>query len=761
MKHCRFRLTLILSLSLSAGIACSDRGSSTPILPGMTDVESDSSGPDNDVAQTPDTAVADDADSDGAEVLATPDIGELLDEPVELLGFARLSASTTRRAFLWVREDQDAVATVRDDDPDTSFKPVDEEATSVCIDFQPWARRSVLLDSIAVVASASAFPIAVLIGPNCDPAAAQEVGAIAASADSLAFAAGTYAGTLILELPAGTGISLNEISVLSSDPLAVGEVSERASARTHPGGAIEGFYGVVWSWQERAAMLRTLAAFDLQSYVYAPKLDPLHRDDWRGAYGEDFLRQFGALSELGEELNIDVLFGLSPFIDYDDERDYETLRIKLERFADFGLLGVVLLADDIEDGVGRPVDGVLGALHAEVANRLFDDLRESRPELELFFVPTVYSDDRLGRWPGGPAYLQALTALDPEIEFMWTGLNTSTLEMKPEDMDTVRSYVERLPLIWDNFWANDGGNGFQGRILLAPFEGRSPELLDSVSGILHNPSVQGGLSRLAMGTFGAWFDEPASGPVVLRTVAAQAELTNALHREADDDFVRTLTDVMSVFDGHAQRDTAYAAFADAINVFRSDSPTSFEVADALRAFATMATLQSSLYHSAAPADIADELVYPLDKVRLDGLAALFRVTEIRERRSGRQDSAASAGAEALALEQASSESRFTYSDGQPGRLSGFAALVAAEPSATQEPWELAPLPTSASLDSVLNIDTDDSEYELFGLPGAVRSGTGFQWSPPHAGSYDCVLTGVRVVDGLTSWTWTRAQIRVR
>ena len=55
--------------------------------------------------------------------------------------------------------------------------------------------------------------------------------------------------------------------------------------RDEPGlakrGMIEGFYGAPWTAAARTAMMRFAGQNKMNSYVYAPKLDPYHREKWR------------------------------------------------------------------------------------------------------------------------------------------------------------------------------------------------------------------------------------------------------------------------------------------------------------------------------------------------------------------------------------------------------------------------------------------------------------------------------------------------
>ena len=46
-------------------------------------------------------------------------------------------------------------------------------------------------------------------------------------------------------------------------------------------GIIEGFYGPMWTWQERRQLVRTLAPHGYGFYLYAPKADVFLRRKWQ------------------------------------------------------------------------------------------------------------------------------------------------------------------------------------------------------------------------------------------------------------------------------------------------------------------------------------------------------------------------------------------------------------------------------------------------------------------------------------------------
>jgi hyaluronoglucosaminidase len=73
-------------------------------------------------------------------------------------------------------------------------------------------------------------------------------------------------------------------------------------------GVIEGFYGSPWTWDERRLVVDAVAPAGMDTFIYAPKDDPLHRNRWRDPYPEDQLAGFEAFTSAPTRLG----FGISP-----------------------------------------------------------------------------------------------------------------------------------------------------------------------------------------------------------------------------------------------------------------------------------------------------------------------------------------------------------------------------------------------------------------------------------------------------------------
>src|SRR5690606_13985782 len=139
-------------------------------------------------------------------------------------------------------------------------------------------------------------------------------------------------------------------------------------------GIIEGFYGPPWSWATRREICASLANAGMDTYVYAPKDDPRHRQRWRDPLAPEEMDGFRVLVE---DRTLRVGFTVSPGLSMDlgATEDRATLLSKLHRMTELGVGLVGLLLDDLE-----PADD-LGARHGALTAWL---RRELDPQVDLF-----------------------------------------------------------------------------------------------------------------------------------------------------------------------------------------------------------------------------------------------------------------------------------------------------------------------------------------------------------------------------------------
>lgn len=269
-------------------------------------------------------------------------------------------------------------------------------------------------------------------------------------------------------------------------------------------GVIEGFYGQPWSRAERLQLFDWMAAWGLNTYLYAPKDDLKHRALWRQLYTNS---EAEALRELIQECHrrgLRFIYALSPGLDlrYRDESDAGQLRQRFQQMLDLGCRHFALLFDDIPDQLD-PDDwarwGSLASAQAFVANATFVWARERSTEARFLFCPTPYCGRMAARALGGEGYLATVgRELLRDIDVLWTGPEIVSRDIQVGHVQELQQILRRKPLIWDNLHAND----YDGRrFYCGPYAGRPPELRTEVAGLLTNPNNEFPINYVPLRTF--------------------------------------------------------------------------------------------------------------------------------------------------------------------------------------------------------------------------------------------------------------------
>lgn len=263
-------------------------------------------------------------------------------------------------------------------------------------------------------------------------------------------------------------------------------------------GVVEGFYFEPWSWADRRDVLRFMAWARMNSYIYAPKDDPYHREKWRLGYPEELLREIGGLAGLARLLGIGFVFAVSPGLSavYSSEGDLETLVAKYLSVAGHGVRSFGLFYDDIPEELLHEEDraryGSLAEAHADFANRVYRRLREELGEVDLIVVPTEYRGVEMG-----PYFRELGERLDPAVKLMWTGPLVCSTEITLEQARAVSRLSRGRLLVWDNYPVNDYARN---RLNLGPLRGRDPRLPEALEGFLFNPMNEAWASRIPLST---------------------------------------------------------------------------------------------------------------------------------------------------------------------------------------------------------------------------------------------------------------------
>ncbi|MGW1000065.1 beta-N-acetylglucosaminidase domain-containing protein [Streptomyces sp. NPDC002520] len=292
-----------------------------------------------------------------------------------------------------------------------------------------------------------------------------------------------------------------------------------AGVSDHPSmplrGTIEGFYGPPWTTAERLDQMDFLGDTKSNTYVYAPKDDPYHRDRWREPYPADKLSELRTLVERARANHVRFTFAVSPgaSICYSDPADVKALTDKLKAMYDVGVRSFSIPLDDIsytrwncaadQQKFGAPGRGPAARAQVGLLNTVQHDAVAAWPGTNpLQMVPTEYGDLT------DTAYKQTLRGtLDPAVQVMWTGTDVVPREITNAQASKAAELFGRKVFVWDNYPVNDFART-AGRLLLAPYDKREPGLSDHVSGIVSNPMNQEAASKLAVFTMSdfSWND---------------------------------------------------------------------------------------------------------------------------------------------------------------------------------------------------------------------------------------------------------------
>ncbi len=268
-------------------------------------------------------------------------------------------------------------------------------------------------------------------------------------------------------------------------------------------GAIEGFYGSPWTHAERMDQLAFYGEVKLNSYIYAPKDDPYHRERWREPYPPQRLAKLRELIGQAAEHHVKFTFALSPgtSICYSDPGDWQALVAKLQAMYDAGVRSFSIPLDDISYtewncpgdraryGAASPASA--GQAQVELLNRVQREFVATHPgTLPLQMVPTEYSDVE-----DSPYKTALREQLDPAVEVMWTGNGVIPGDVTVANARKATQVWGRKLLLWDNYPVNDF-DATAGLLMLGPYAKREPGLHEQLTGIVVNPMNQAAASKV-------------------------------------------------------------------------------------------------------------------------------------------------------------------------------------------------------------------------------------------------------------------------
>jgi hyaluronoglucosaminidase len=269
-------------------------------------------------------------------------------------------------------------------------------------------------------------------------------------------------------------------------------------------GSIEGFYGPPWTQEDRLSQLDFYGDNKLNTYIYAPKDDPYHRDNWREPYPEQEIAKLKELIDRAKENHVKFTFSLSPgnSICFSNDQDFEYLKKKMEKVWDLGVRSYAIFLDDIDSSLKYQQDkdkfgkdkNPAAAAQAYLLNRFTKEFIQTHPGAErLITVPTDYAGN--GTTPYRDRFAELL---DKDTIVMWTGEKVVSEQVTSEEAKQVQGAFNHDMLLWDNYPVNDYDRN---SLFIGPIVGRDADLSkQGVLGITANPMNEAEASKIPLYT---------------------------------------------------------------------------------------------------------------------------------------------------------------------------------------------------------------------------------------------------------------------
>jgi hyaluronoglucosaminidase len=274
-------------------------------------------------------------------------------------------------------------------------------------------------------------------------------------------------------------------------------------------GVVEGFFGPVWSMAHRRRLFEFGSARGMNTYLYAPKDDPYHRERWMEAYPEKQWQALLATIRAAQKRHIDFVYGFHPgkALLFSAEQPVRVLLSKAQRFYDAGVRTFAVLFDDIPSRLEHSADrrhfnNSLARAQGNWLAEIIARQPSAWTDVEWWICPSFYTPDPLLTRAFGafePDFLENLADyLPPNVPCCWTGPSVVSKKITLAHVRKVAKLVGRPLILWDNYPVND--LSMKDELHLGPLQDRDPHLPQAVYAYLNNPLVQEELNFVPLAT---------------------------------------------------------------------------------------------------------------------------------------------------------------------------------------------------------------------------------------------------------------------
>ena len=267
-------------------------------------------------------------------------------------------------------------------------------------------------------------------------------------------------------------------------------------------GIVEGFYGEPWSNENRIDMIKFCSQYKLNSYIYAPKDDPYHREKWRLPYPDKKISEFKNLVNISRQNNVSFIFAISPGLDLEfegenGEKDLLSMIHKLDMMYNIGIRNFAIFFDDLDKNQN-------GKNQAEFLNKIQKNLNKKYNDIyPLITVPTHYTRKYMYDKKGNiDDYTKNFsTILNKNIIVLYTGDKVVSDGISDKSFKETKNIYKRNLGIWWNYPVNDyfreNNKIINKKLALGPIE-KLPKTKSK--SIFFNPMIQPLLSKIAIAT---------------------------------------------------------------------------------------------------------------------------------------------------------------------------------------------------------------------------------------------------------------------
>ena len=142
-------------------------------------------------------------------------------------------------------------------------------------------------------------------------------------------------------------------------------------------GVVEGFYGNNWSQTDRIRQFEFYGANKMNVYIYGPKDDPYHRNNWRQNYPTAEANKMKELVQKANENKVKFVWAIHPGLDIKwNKTDSMNVVKKLEAMYGLGVRSFAVFFDDIFG------EGTSGIKQAQLLNYVTDEFVKKHDDVD-------------------------------------------------------------------------------------------------------------------------------------------------------------------------------------------------------------------------------------------------------------------------------------------------------------------------------------------------------------------------------------------